>query len=153
MVDSSNSGTIGTFMYISIQHRLLSGSDMALIRWNKFLMCWLNAYITKQLLVLMLWLFAQCLYYGAGTGSYTMFFCSVLILWSRYWFLYLYLLAQCLYYGIELSSKILYIARGTGFGSWYRRWIRIGHCLFVFNANYGSKKMNNNTFQGLCWMF
>jgi hypothetical protein len=32
----------------------------------------------------MLWLFAQCLYYGAGTGSYTMF------------------LVQCLYYEADI---------------------------------------------------
>jgi hypothetical protein len=39
----------------------------------------------------MLWLFAQCLYYGAGTGSYTMF------------------LVQCLYYEADTDSYIIFV--------------------------------------------
>jgi hypothetical protein len=56
--------------------------------WFLYYACSLNVCIMGQVLVPILCLFAQCMYYGAVAGSYAMLVGSIPILWGRHWFLY-----------------------------------------------------------------
>jgi hypothetical protein len=88
--------------------------------------CWFNAFIMEQVLAHVIWLFIQCLYYEADTGSCAMFVRSIFVLWVRYWFLYyvfwfnvyimkqvllhiLCLLAQCVYYEADTGSYTMLV--------------------------------------------
>jgi hypothetical protein len=94
----------------------------------------------EQVLAHIIWLFIQCVYYEAGTGSCVLFVRLIFILWVRYWFLYcvfwfnvyimkqililiLYLLAQCLYY--RLLIQYLYYEADTG------SYAMVVHLMFV----------------------
>jgi hypothetical protein len=56
--------------------------------WFLYYACWLNAYIMKQILVPILCLLAQCLYYKVVTGFYAMVVRSMFVLWGNHWIIY-----------------------------------------------------------------
>jgi hypothetical protein len=75
--------------------------------WFVYYVFWFNVYVMNQILILILYLLAQCLYYGlliqclyyeADTGSYGMVVRSKFVLWGRYWFLYYVFWFKCLNY-------------------------------------------------------
>jgi hypothetical protein len=96
--------------------------------------CWFNAFIMEQMLAHIIWLFIQCLYYEAGTGSYAMVVRLMFVLWVRYWFLYyvfwfnVYIMKQCqvisghVSHVLNVGWKCFIEATLAGFG---RCWITV----------------------------